>query len=407
MEEANVFVRFASCIIVAAMCGLAHAAPRYHITELDVLPGGLDSHAFGLNERGQVVGDSRLDRLGHIGRSRPVVWDSSGRPTELWSETLIGGSAADINNHGMIVGRYGSGSGIPQPTPGVPGGRAFVWSEETGRRDLGIQPFGNSMAAAINDSGQVVGTAEVFKTVVVDGEETLELQIHPFLWDAENGIRDLGTLGGTEAFAEDINALGQVVGRSTNEAGFTRAFIWDEVNGMRLLPSLANGGTRAAAINDFGIVLGSENGVGGVMWDLRSGSVFDVPGGLDLNNLGQAVGGPFLVEESFEVRMLSELIPPDSGWEINNAWAINDAGQIVGSGMFHEERRAFSMMLVPEPGAVRLTAIATLWLVITSLPRQRSPLVQRILSLHLKGVHDVVVKITPDGCPDAPILLPR
>jgi hypothetical protein len=40
---------------------------------------------------------------------------------------------------------------------------------------------------------------------------------------------------------------------------------------------------------------------------------------------------------------LNDLVPPDSGWELWGAIAINDAGQIVGSGMRNgvEHQRAF------------------------------------------------------------------
>src|SRR3989304_451607 len=146
-------IRFTPTVLVLlAMFALAPsslATTRYNIVALDPLPGG-ESLAFGLNDRGQVVGDSRKDRKGNVGQSRPVVGDYSGVPHELWPEQLIGGSLADINNAGQIVGRYGSGSGIPLPTPGIPPGRAFYWSTDTGRVDLGLDPYGYSMAGGIN-----------------------------------------------------------------------------------------------------------------------------------------------------------------------------------------------------------------------------------------------------------------
>jgi probable HAF family extracellular repeat protein len=38
---------------------------------------------------------------------------------------------------------------------------------------------------------------------------------------------------------------------------------------------------------------------------------------------------------------LNRLIPAASGWVLNVAHAINDGGQIVGSGVFRGKRRAF------------------------------------------------------------------
>ncbi len=132
------------------------AAPQYSIVPLEPLPGGVDSLGLGLNGVGQAVGDSLLNRSGNAGQSRPVVWDYNGASHELWNDPGVGGSLADINNAGEIVGRYGTGSFIPVPTGGVPYGRAFYWSATTGSVDIGFEPAANSEAVAINESGHLV-----------------------------------------------------------------------------------------------------------------------------------------------------------------------------------------------------------------------------------------------------------
>ena len=344
-------------MVVAAfvMCGVASSAPLslYSITALDVLPGSIDSLALGLNEKQQIVGNSRLDRSGHIGQSRPVVWGYNGVPTELWIDPFVGGSAADINNNGMVVGRYGSGSGTPLPGPGVPFGRGFVWDSTGGRRDLGLEPVGNTQAVAINDTGQVVGTSEVLMEI----EGSNFFVPRAFVWDETNGIENIGTLGGNFSFANDVNEIGQVVGYGENAAGFERAFIWDALNGIQELPPIAEGETRAVAINDFGLVLGSEAGIGGVLWNLNTGIVIPVPGGLDLNNVGQAVGGPFIVDDTTNVQELLGLIYQGSGWEIDFASAINNSSQIVGYGQFNGETQGFFLTSVPEPSTWACVAI--------------------------------------------------
>jgi len=43
---------------------------------------------------------------------------------------------------------------------------------------------------------------------------------------------------------------------------------------------------------------------------------------------------------------LNSLIPADSGWELLLASAINDAGQIVGAGLFNGKTHAF--LLTPQ-----------------------------------------------------------
>lgn len=347
-----------SSLLICSLTLTASAAPLYNIRALDVLSGGLDSVAVGLNELGQVVGDSRVDRSGHIGQSRPVMWDESGVPVDLWlGELLVGGVAMDINSSGALVGRYGNGSGIPVPGPGVPYGRAFVLDSVNGRRDLALAPVGNSQAVAINDPGQVVGTSEV--PTIIGGSSFFAPRA--FIWDQTNGIRDLGTLGGNFAFANDINSSGQVVGYSEIAGGFERAYIWDEANGMQELPTIAGGGTRATAINDIGLVVGGEFGLGGFLWDAVNG-IRTIPiGGYDINNLGQVVGGPTgepaIWDQTNGVQQLGDLIPNNLGWQLEFAFAINDSGEIAGYGLFSGEVRGFLMTPVPEPSSLILAGV--------------------------------------------------
>ena len=67
--------------------------------------------------------------------------------------------------------------------------------------DLGTLGGIFSVAVAVNEQGQVVGTSQ-----------TAARESHAFLW--ENGVMtDLGTLGGgTDSFAQAINNSGQVAG---------------------------------------------------------------------------------------------------------------------------------------------------------------------------------------------------
>jgi probable HAF family extracellular repeat protein len=55
---------------------------------------------------------------------------------------------------------------------------------------------------------------------------------HAFLWTTETGMRDLGTLGGEESRAFGVNSLGAVVGQGDAAGGEPHAFLWTADAGM-------------------------------------------------------------------------------------------------------------------------------------------------------------------------------
>jgi len=83
-------------------------------------------------------------------------------------------------------------------------------------RDLGTLGGPESMALAMNNSGQVVGWAETDHEVP---------QTHAFLWE-KGGMTDLQTLGGNSSEARDINDRGQIVGVSETRGGERHGFYW-------------------------------------------------------------------------------------------------------------------------------------------------------------------------------------
>ncbi len=154
---------------------------------------GCESYAEAINDSGVIVG-----KLGdHEGaRDYAFVWKNGSAKSlgDLGGVGINGGSdATGINKSGQVVG-YAS---VPDGS-----GHAFLWTETGGMQDLGTLPGGtDSIANAINGSGQVVGWSNV------PGG-----QPHAFLWDSTNGMQDLGTLGGPGSQAAAINDSGEVTG---------------------------------------------------------------------------------------------------------------------------------------------------------------------------------------------------
>lgn len=133
------------------------------------------------------------------------------------------GMALSINDNGQAVGATGSCANTVLP-PFAFGPHAVIWEADGSPHDLGnlggtLDPangLGN-MALSINNLGQVVGAS------VVAGNQTP----HAFLWSSETGMRDLGILpGDASSVSEGINDAGVVVGASMDQEGNPRGYVW-------------------------------------------------------------------------------------------------------------------------------------------------------------------------------------
>ena len=328
--------------------------PRYALTELGTL-GGNYSHAYAINESGQVVGAASLDD--RAGRGRAFLWDPWREEKVMRDLGALAGTrrslASGINNRGQIIAASYNSTRYPH---------SFLWKER--RRYLETPPgFRFSRAVGINDGGQIVGVAQT------GGYDRGALEARAVLWTAAGKTRDLGTLGGRYSHAYAVNDRGQVVGKadvSADEAPRTHAFLWEQ-GAMRDLGVLPGGrNSLAHAVNDRGQVVGVSDSAdaprafvweAGVMRDLGA-----LPGGAAsqayaINNAGQIVGSAEADAVSGSTRAvlwadgtvldLNTCLPPDSGWVLTEARGINDRGQIVGQGIKDGRQRAF--LLTPTP----------------------------------------------------------
>jgi len=111
-------------------------------------------------------------------------------------------------------------------------------------QDLGTLPGGDvypphSAAHGTNDSGHVVGVASY--RVCPYGLYYCGYSVHAFLHE-DGQMKDFGTLGGGYSEALAINNSGQVVGQSSTSSGEVRAFLYDSNNGMKDLGTLGGSG---------------------------------------------------------------------------------------------------------------------------------------------------------------------
>jgi probable HAF family extracellular repeat protein len=131
---------------------------------------------------------------------------------------------------------------------------AYTWDATNGLRDLGTLG-GDSFAYAINDSGTVVGTY-----IPLD-----KFYYHGFIWTEATGMVDLGIPGGGHSRDETcvpvaINSQGNVVGYGRQADGEQVAFYWTPTDGFTILSTYSctcDSANAGYSINDFNQVTGS------------------------------------------------------------------------------------------------------------------------------------------------------
>lgn len=354
------FVGMLASTPVAMLAGPAFAVPAYTLTDLGTLGGHAvgdmpDSFGADINNKGQVTGAS----VTASGFMHAFRWDPATGMQDLGTpgENSIG---RGINENGHVTGSRGDGG-------------AFLWDPATGLQDLGTLGGSQASGHRINAKGQVTGTSQIAPG---------SFQTHAFLWDAVGGMQDLGTLGGTNSIGLGINSRGQVTGMDDSEGVPPRTFLWDPVIGIRDLGNL--GGSNISSfgndINDSGQVTGASTidvGLRAFLWDPATGMQdLGTLGGFNshgagINAFGQVTGwsttatgggGAFVWDPVTGMQDLNRMIPPGSGWILGQGLAINDTGQITGSGSFGGVERGFlltpvAVTEVPEPGTLTLIGI--------------------------------------------------
>ena len=292
-------------------------------------------------------------------------------------------SATGINNKGHVVGA--------SRVTGASNWHAFIWRDSV-MTDLGTLTTGISAAKAINDSDEVTGNSDV--NPQPDDEGGFEYDRGAFFWK-DGSMIDIGHLGGHGSYGNAINNSGVVVGASLRmDSLVIKAYSWNgsiqdlgiddnfrseawginnsgKIIGWKDIPGGASEGWLFDAglttnlgqgvipydINDQGEIVGWYHpSVGGgthaFLW--KEGNLIDLSllanqnlsAANSINSSGEIVGVPAFIYKEGEVKNLNSLIEPGTGWILSTATCINDFGMIVGSGLLNGQQRAF--LLIPE-----------------------------------------------------------
>jgi len=186
---------------------IASAAPTqaqsYEVTDLGVVAGDNQSLGQGLNALGQATGISSV-------ASNP----SSGIATlfKNGQALSLGALVPSDESFGSAISDSGEIAGYDYLSTSQSASHAFIYSngKMTDIHSDALFPYGSD-ALGVNDTGTAVGYGRP--------------DLHAFLYS--NGkMVDLGTFGGNNSLALAINNSGQVVGWSVTSAGATHAFLY-------------------------------------------------------------------------------------------------------------------------------------------------------------------------------------
>jgi probable HAF family extracellular repeat protein len=197
--------------------------------------------------------------VGHIQGTRAVAWNPAAPCAETLPPLEPGGSAAAfaVSGDGSIIGGRASQASLA-------GGVPVRWVLVEGLRQIEQIDGRPGTVRGANANGDLAGQVTV--------PCTQGSCLRAVVWHAPGGSYDLGTLGGNDSWARDINASGEVIGLSASGNGTNTAFFWSLTTGMLQLP--ANRWGAANAMSDVRpdgsrLVVGTDSQANAVVWIVR------------------------------------------------------------------------------------------------------------------------------------------
>jgi len=321
------------------------ALPRYSVEVLSEMPRASADALPGLNAKGEVAFWKETPRFA----IHPAAWKGKKRDDPALPNGYKSGLLCGINEGGELVGWINTSAALDDSKAAI---RAFSYVQ--GKLRL-LETLGGSDSAAygIGTAGQIVGLSSL-----KDGAR------HAFV-EANGKMTDLGVLpDGKYSIAYAVNAAGDIVG-SSEEGGKQWAVMWRK-NAIQKLEQHEDAvGSQARAINDAGQIVGyirtNENETHAFLYEKGKmtdiGTLGDEPSVANsINTRGIIVGASnnagkrkrAYIYQNATMTDLNTLISADSGFLLQEACRINDAGQILCFAR-NKDRQTVLVLLTPQP----------------------------------------------------------
>lgn len=376
-------------------------AQRYRMTDLGVLPGQDPPHdesfAYGINNRGQIVGQSR--NLTRPAGARGFIWEN-GTWTVLPPLASGTSQANKINENGVAAGQAST--------------HAYLWIDAKPMDIHGITGFeSGSTAFDVNDNLVACGTFWYTAFGPMD----------PFVW-RDGVMRELQVPppGGAFDIAQAVNNLGDIVG-----SGAGWPILWPAPDYQPvILETLPIDFGTAIGIHDYGTIVGiaddSLEDYYGAIWEgTRLTRLLPRPGAPEFSSranainsrgeitVGARIGNSGAGYHNFIWRQgvlmdLQDLVGPDfesDYFNIFRAYDINDHGQIAATAVRRIDGRGRAILLDPLDEGLAVWSItpddAGAQNTIEVVNATPGSMVYLVLGLRREGETPV------PGCPDAKI----
>jgi len=371
--------RIAVLVLIACACG--QAQPKYTIQDLGTLSGMPTCYVSALSQSGIVAGYC----IGtNVAAGNSGFLYANGRLSSMAQAPQLFMVPSAVNDAGTVVGAYIHAT-LTQLTFNGP----FLYQNGAFQSTGFTQSFGagnNSFAPfALNDSGQVCGSVAYLSS---NPNWSLVNFAQAYVVPVGGGQpTQLSPPAGTQyAGAMTQSAGGGWVGGAVGSFGSSnQPALWHNAT-IQLLPRLTGyTSSFVSAVNDSGLAAGAGYTFAGSSLTgvahaalFSNGAATDIgvlPGDQNalptgINNSGQIVGWstPSPVTTNLQLDAvqttlssnihaflytggamydLSKLLVNGSGWQLGYAVAINNAGQIAGTGLYQNQQRIFLLTPVP------------------------------------------------------------